>query len=176
MQQKANLSPFSIDLRKYVARISLVLSSIVFVSSCDTPPSGLEVHESDKYSFSEFMKGMKRFPYTADQSKFSRVTEGFRRLSLDMRKGDVIQIMGRPDAEWFDYRIDKNSKELVESSWGYYLKRFEAELGTEGFDEAIFLHFKLSDELYWAYPSSISGLEPVGGPHLYLEGAIEVDR
>ncbi len=164
------------DLGKYVTHFSLVLF-LLFVGACDTETKWvLESHESQRYSFTQFIASIKKFPFTADQSKISRVKEGFKRLSLGMRKDDVKKIMGEPDYEMFHYRPKDKNKELIESTWGYYLKLFESDLVNESFDETVVLYFKPNEELYWGDPGNIADLKSLGGPRLYPEASIPIQR
>lgn len=122
--------------------------------------------ESERYRFSKFIESIETLPYTADQSKVSRVQEGFKRLSLGMRKEDVQKLMGNPDGEWFDYSLNgTDTEEFTGSAWAYSLKRFDYDLASEE-DQAINLYFKPNEELYWAYPVNVAGLAPLGGPNL----------
>lgn len=159
---------------KYVTCFFVVVLSIPFLGACDAETQWVLRSEPGKYSFARFLESIEKFPYTADQSKLSKVREGFKRLSLGMRKDDVKKILGEPDSEMVSYKPKQKSKELIYSTWAYYLKRFERDLATEDFDEVVFLHFKPNEELYWADPGNIAGLEPVGGSALYPEGVIEV--
>ena len=133
-------------------------------------------YESEKYSFTRFLEGIERFPYTAQQSKYSRVKEGFKHLSIGMRKIDVKKAMGEPDYEMVHYKQNKNGEELIYSTWSYSLKRFEKDLGNDDFDEAVVLHFKPNEELYWAFPDKIAGLKSLGGPRLYPEAMITITK
>jgi outer membrane protein assembly factor BamE (lipoprotein component of BamABCDE complex) len=161
------------NLRRYTAYLFFALSSVLLISACDTDPKWvLRSRESEKYSFTRFLENIGNFPYTANQSKVSRVRKGFRRLSLGMRKDDVRKIMGAPDAEMLNYKSKQESEELVDSTWAYYLKRFERNLANEGFDEVLVLYFKPNEELYWADPDNIAGLKPLGGPELYPNASI----
>jgi len=147
---------------------------MLIVSICDADTQWvLESQESDKYSFTRFIESVQTFPYTADQSKLTRVRGGFKRLSLGMKKDDVKKIMGEPDAESHNYRPMKESKKLLYTTWDFYLKRHERNVATDGFDETVFLYFKPNQELYWAFPSNITGLKPLGGPHLHPEASSE---
>lgn len=161
--------------RKYRTCFFFALSSVLLVSACDTDSKWvLQSHESEKYSFTRFMKSIEKFPYTADQSKLSRVREGLTRLSLGMRKDDVKKIMGEPDSEMLNYKPRQKSEELVDSTWTYYLKRFERDLVKEGFDESVVLYFKPNGELYWADPGNIAGLKSLGGPDLHPNASVRI--
>jgi hypothetical protein len=161
--------------RKYGVRLFLALVSMLLVSACDAGTQWVfESQESERYSFTRFIESIEKFPYTADQSKSSRVREGFKRLSLGMKKDEVRKVMGEPDAESLNYKPMRKSKELIYTTWDFYLKRREAKLATDGFDEAIYLYFKPNGELYWADPSNIAELKPLGGPHLHPEGSIPI--
>jgi hypothetical protein len=151
-------------LRENFALFGFALLSAILLGACDSDTTGVrEFHESEKHSFSQFISGIERFPYLADRQKVSRITEGFKRLSVGMRKDDVEKAMGKPDSEMLEYSETKNGKALVGSTWGYYLKRKERELANPSSDEAVFLYFKVNDELYWAQPENVVGLEALGG-------------
>ncbi|MHB8623626.1 MAG: hypothetical protein ACYC9J_13100 [Sulfuricaulis sp.] len=85
---------------KYVYGLFVASLLMLLVGASNADPQWmLEPHQSDKYSFNRFIESIDKFPYTANESKLSRVKEGFKRLSLGMKKDDVKKIMGEPDAE-----------------------------------------------------------------------------
>jgi len=164
------------NLGKYLSSF-VALFLISLVGACDTGSKWvMRSYESEKYSFTRFLEGIERFPYTAQQSKYSRVKEGFKHLSIGMRKIDVKKAMGEPDYEMVHYKQNKNGEELIYSTWSYSLKRFEKDLGNDDFDEAVVLHFKPNEELYWAFPDKIAGLKSLGGPRLYPEAMITITK
>lgn len=166
------------NFHRYGTYFISILFSILLVSACDAETKWvMQSHESEKYSLTRFLKGIEKFPYTADQSKFSRVKAGSKRLSLGMKKDDVEKIMGKPDSEMLHYRPKEKGKELIYSTWSYYLKRFERELGNSSFDQALVLHFKSNnEELYWVDPGSLEGFNSLGGPNLHPESIITITR
>lgn len=83
-----------------------------------------------------------------------------------MSKDEIKKILGEPDSEMFDYLEMQENKKLTGSSWGYYLKRFDRELATVRYDEAVFLSFNTNETLYWAQLETVAGLKSLGGPHL----------
>lgn len=164
--------------RRYGTYFIFALFSILLVSACDAETKWvMQSHESEKYSFTGFLKGIEKFPYTANQSKLSRVKGDSKRLSLGMKKDDVKKIMGKPDSEMLHYRAKQKDKELIYSTWSYYLKRFERELGNSSFDEAVVLHFKSNnEELYWVDADNLEGFKSLGGPNLHPESIITITR
>lgn len=155
----------------------LALLLIPFASACDKGAEWvLESHESERYSFTQFMDRVGKFPYAAEQSKLNRVQEGFKRLKPGMRKDEIRHILGEPDSEFLNYKRKEKHRELIYSTWGYHLKRFDRRMSNEGFDQAIILYFKSNEELYWADPNNIAALKPVGGPDLYPEAMITIKR
>lgn len=162
-------------LRKRIAASFLTLISLILIVACDTgAKSILESRESERYSFMGFLEGIKTFPYSAEQSKVSRVVEGFKKILLGMKKDDVERIMGEPDYEMFHYRPNQKKDEAIYSTWGYFLKRFERNLSKEGFDAGITLYFKPNGELFWAEPYNIDGLKLLGGAHLYPDASVPI--
>lgn len=152
-------------IHRHLSFLFFAVFPTILVMACDGDRmGGREFHESEKHSFSRFIEGIERFPYVADQQKNSRVREGFKRLSIGMHKDDVKKAMGEPDSEMFEYSKTNKDKELVGSTWGYYLKRTERNLATPNYDEAVFLYFKPNNELYWAQPENVNGLETLGAP------------
>lgn len=162
------------SFRKCVRHFFVVVLCMPLVAACDsnTHPV-LESHESQKYSFSRFIENIESFPYTAAQSKLSKVREGFKRLSLGTGKGEIKKIMGEPDSETMSYKPTKKNKGLIYSTWGYYLKRSERNLATDGFDATVVLYFKPNGELYWADPINVAGLKVLGGPQLHPEALVD---
>ena len=153
------------NLRENAALLVLALCPTILIGACDRNAAEVrEFHETERYSFSQFIAGIESFPYQAEQRKVSRVKEGFKLLSVGMTKSDVEKAMGKPDSEELEYSRTNKDKELIGSTWGYYLKRTEPELANPSSDEAVFLYFKLNDELYWAQPENVVGLETLGGP------------
>jgi hypothetical protein len=141
---------------------SFLLCCLVFLFACKAEQTwDARFVESDKYSFSRFIEGIQQFPYRADKSKFSRVVFNFRGLKLGMSKAEVIKLLGVPDSEMFKFRYP-DDKNVVGSSYGYYLTRKEKELGNK-LDKEVFLYFNKNEELYWAQPVNLN-LTDLGGP------------
>ena len=85
--------------------------------------------------------------------------------------------MGEPDSEMFHYKPKQKDKELIYSTWSYYLKRFERVLGNSTFDQAVVLHFKSkNEELYWVDPGNLEGFKSLGGPNLHSESIITITK
>lgn len=164
--------------RKHGMYFIFVLFSILLVSACDAGTKWvMQSHESEKFSFTRFLKGIEKFPYTADQSKLSRVKTGSKLLSLGMKKEDVKKIMGEPDSEMLHYRTKQKDKDLIYSTWSYYLKRFERELGNSNFDQAVVLHFKSNnEELYWVDADNLEEIKSLGGPNWHPESTTTITR
>lgn len=163
-----------VSSRKCVRYFFLVVLFSPLVVACDSNTHlALESHESQEYSFSRFIGNIESLPYTADQSKLSEVKEGFKRLSLGMRKNEIKKIMGEPDSETMSYKPTKKNKALIYSTWGYYLKRFARNLVTDGWDAMVILYFKPNGELYWADPINVPGLKVLGGPQLHPEALVD---
>ena len=162
------------NLVKYLSS-TVALFLMPLVGACDTESKWvMRSQESEKYSFTRFLEGIERFPYAAEQTKYSRVKEGFKRISIGMQKVDVKKVMGEPDYEMVHYKPKQKGEQFIYSTWTYNLKRFEKNLGNSDFDEAVVLHFKPNEELYWALPGKIAGLKSLGGPHLYPEATITI--
>jgi hypothetical protein len=151
----------------------VIVLCVAFAAACDGGARPLlESHESERYGFTRFMESIAKFPYSAEERKVSRVKEGFRRLVVGMDKDAVGRLMGEPDAEMLHYKPTSKGKELVYSTWTYYLKRFEREQFKEDFDQMVALYFKPDGVLYWADPGHTDGLMAVGAPTLYPESMI----
>ena len=140
----------------------ILLCCLVLIFACKAEQKwDARFVESDQYSFSKFIEGIKQFPYHADESKFSRVVGNFHSLKLGMSRATVIKLLGEPDAEEFAFRYP-DDKNVVGSSFSYYLTRKEKELGNK-LDKEVFLYFNKNDELYWAQPNNLN-LKDLGGP------------
>lgn len=159
-----------------MTRVLIFLSIAVMVGCRDGASTSLESHESQNYGFTRFIDSIGSFPYTAEATKISRVKAGFSRLAVGMGKDAVRRSMGEPDAEFVHYKPTAAVKDLVYTTWAYYLKRFEREQFNEGFDQAVVLYFKPNDELYWADPDGVEGLRPIGAPDLHPEGMAKVKK
>jgi hypothetical protein len=159
-----------------MARLSLI-SAIVLAAGCSQPDVvRLESHESQKYSFTQFLNQTRDFPYTAQQEKFLRVRDGFQKLRVGTNKDQVRAALGDPDAEMLNFRISHNEKVLLYTTWAYYLKRRERERYDESFDQVAVLYFKPNDELYWADPGRLAGAIAVGSPDLHPDGVVLISR
>lgn len=149
-------------MRKNLFQFLLVCCLILIIIGCEKEQRvGEMIIESGKYNFQEFIERIEKFPYTANEEKTDRVKKGYDLLLIGMSKDEVLKSMGEPDSEDFSYKLS-NGKDLLYSTWGYYLKRVDKELANEGYDQAIFLFFNPNNELYWAKPNGIKGLEPKG--------------
>jgi hypothetical protein len=146
---------------RLMAIMIIMYSTLLFACHSEPEWSARSV-ESDKYSFSKFIDGIQQFPYRADMSKWSRVTENFQSLELGMSKGEVIELFGEPDAEDFEFKYP-DDKKVVGSSFGYYLTRMERELANDQ-DKAVFLYFNTNEELFWAQAVNLE-LNDIGGPY-----------
>ena len=146
-----------------------ILCCIMLLCACKPEPKWVaRFVESDKYSFSKFIDGIKQFPYRADKSKFSRVVGNFDSLKTGMLKAEAIKILGEPDAEEFEFRYP-DEKNVVGSSFGYYLTRMGRELANDQ-DKDVFLYFNKNGELYWVHPSNLK-LNDIGGPRVEKIGS-----
>ena len=123
------------------------------------------VEESQNYRFSEFIKNIQSFPYEASPEKRKKVIEGFSKLTLGIDKGEVKKILGEPDAEFFSYDTTRG-KTYLDSSWGYYLRRHEANHANDKYDQVVSIYFDPGEKLYWAHSDNIDLLKDKGGPQL----------
>ncbi len=121
--------------------------------------------ESRNYQFSKFIKNIKTFPYEAAPEKRDKLVRDFPRISVGINKTAAKELIGEPDAEFYSYETAKGKK-YAGSSWGYYLRRQQAELANEQYDKTVFLYFDPDDKLYWAHPDNIAPLKDIGGPNL----------
>lgn len=78
-----------------------------------------------------------------------------------MSKGEVIEHLGVPDSEEFEFKYP-DDKKVVGSSFGYYLTRMEKGLANDQ-DKAVFLYFNGNEELFWAQAVNLE-LNDIGGP------------
>ncbi len=81
-----------------------------------------------------------------------------------MNKEEVKKMLGEPDAEFFSYNTTR-VKKYMGFSWGYYLRRHEAEHAYDN-DQVVFIYFNPDEKLYWAKPDSIDMLRSKGGPDI----------
>ena len=147
---------------RFMIRKVCILCCLVLFCACKAEPKwDARIVEADKYSFSKFINGIQQFPYRADDLKFSRVVGNFHSLKLGLSKEEVIKLLGEPDAEDFEFRYP-DDKNVVGSSFGYYLTRMEKELANDQ-DKEVFLYFNKNGKLYWAQPNNLN-LNDIGGP------------
>jgi hypothetical protein len=147
-----------------------IFCCLVAICACKPEPKwDARFVESDKYNFFKFIEGIKKFPYRADESKFSRVVGNFRSLKLGMPKEKTSEILGAPDSEEFEF-IYPDEKNIAGSSNIYLLTRMEKELANKQ-DKAVCLYFDKYEKLYWAQPINLD-LKDIGGPR--VEGRIRV--
>jgi len=142
--------------------IVIIMYSMLLFACYSEPEWSARFVESDKYSFSTFIDGVQQFPYRADEAKFSRVVGNFYSLKLRMSKTEVIELLGEPDSEEFEFRYP-NDKKVVGSSFGYYLSRMTKELANDQ-DKAVFLYFDANKKLFWGQPVNLE-LTDIGGPY-----------
>jgi hypothetical protein len=124
--------------------------------------------ESSQYNFNHFLNGITKFPYEASKDKQRKIINGYSKLSLELNKQTIKDIMGEPDAEFIGYKIIKGTPDkFIFSSWGYYLHRHDKFLANEAYDKAIFLNFDINEKLYWAYrsePNNNKLYQQIGSP------------
>jgi hypothetical protein len=149
-------------------RVVMLLGMALAVACDDTARPVLVSQESDRFSFTGFLDGIGKYPYEADQEKQARVIAGFGRLVPGLSMDDVAKSMGNPDAEFLNSISSKTGNKLAYTTWAYYLRRHDRDRFKEGFDQAVFVHFKPNGEVYWADPASTPGLIRVGSPDLHL--------
>lgn len=152
---------FSTDIRLILRKVCILVCMLLLFACNSEPEWSAQSVESDKYSFSNFINGIQQFPYHADESKFLRVVGNFPSLTLGMSKGEVIELIGVPDSEEFEFKYPDDEK-VVGSSFGYYLTRMERELANDQ-DKVIFLYFNANEELFWAQAVNLE-LNDIGGP------------
>ena len=136
--------------------------SMLFFACHSEPERSTQFVESEKYSFSRFIDGVQQFPYRADEAKFSRVVGNFHSLKLKMAKAEIIELLGEPDSEEFEFRYP-DDKKVVGSSFGYYLTRMAKELANDQ-DKAVFLYFDANEKLFWGQAVNLE-LTDIGGPY-----------
>lgn len=122
-----------------------------------------EDREGPKYKSSNFIERIEKFPYDAPPSRNEKLLNGFQKLSLQMKKQDVLPLLGEPDSEELSFNKTKGDL-FLGSSWGYYLHRHEARLDNEANDKTIFIYFDKDGQLYWALPKNVQGLSMIGSP------------
>lgn len=149
-------------MNKFIFASLLLLAFTSILTACDSPNQHvIEIQESKKYSFTQFIENIESFPFVAKEEKISKIKSGFERISLKMGKNEIETIIGAPDSEMFDYKENK----LIGSAWGYYIERTEKELANERLDKILFLYFSENGQLYWAQPVNLEGLVSIGGPY-----------
>jgi hypothetical protein len=155
---------------KTINRTNIIISVIVLFSAiilgCKEKViyTGYE-EESLNYQFSKFIKNIPTFPYEATPEKRDKIVRGFSKISVGINKTTAKELIGEPDAEVYSYETT-NGKKYSGSSWGYYLRRQQAELANEKYDQTVFLYFDPDEKLYWAHPDNIELLKDKGGPNL----------
>ena len=152
---------FSADICSILRRVCILVCLLPFFACNSEPEWSARSVESDNYSFSKFIDGIQQFPYRADKSKFSRVVGNFPSLILGMSRGEVIELLGVPDSEEFEFKYP-DDKKVVGSSFGYYLTRMEKELANDQ-DKVVFLYFDANEELFWAQSVNLH-INDIGGP------------
>lgn len=151
--------------KKIILAITMVCLSVSLFSCKEKVIFKGSEEGSKKYNFLKFIKDVKVFPYEASSEKKRKVLEGFSNVSLGMNKGQIKELIGTPDAEFFSYDTAK-VKTYIGSSWMYYLHRHEAENGNAKYDQTVSIYFDTSEKLYWAHPINIDSLKDKGAPQL----------
>ncbi len=160
----------------FVVAVALSVALIATACSKKSGQALSVTRESQQYSFSGFLDGIKKYPYVASGKKMERVRAGANKLSLGMSKKLVMQRMGAPDWEMLTSNRSGNDLKPVYSTWTYCLKRQERNLGTRGVDQELTLYFKTDGSLYWVYPMNMPGLRSQGGPQLNPDSLIRIQR
>ena len=144
--------------------ILIVISAIatVFQFGC-TVSDVFEEREGPKFKFSEFIASIDKFPYDAPSSKTEKLLEGYKHLSLQMTKQEVLLLLGEPDFEFLEFNKTKGDL-FLGSSWGYYLHVQKLNSANETSDKAVTIYFDREGKLYWVYPVNGQGLSMIGSP------------
>lgn len=150
---------------KTLLAMSMICFSFIAISCKDKVSFKGTEEGSKENNFLTFIGAVKSFPYEATSEKRIRVTDGFSNISLGMNKGKIKDLLGIPDAEFFDYDTIK-AKTYIGSTWTYYLHRHEAEYVNKKYDQAVTLYFDPKEKLYWAHPVNIDSLRDKGAPQL----------
>jgi hypothetical protein len=140
-----------------------ILFLLVMLSACNSDTIwDYKFIESDKYSISKFFSEINEYPYVADNKKISKIYDGYESLKIGLSKNEAINFLGEPDFEEFAYKYP-DEKNIISSSFGYYLKRVKKELATVEEDKMLFLTFNPKGELFWVHSDNM-GLKDIGGP------------
>lgn len=157
-----NLNSISINLRNISLPIIILVSVVSYGCIAKTGDS-IEIREGEIYKFSHFISTIKEFPYEAPKNKSNKIINGFKKLTLKMNQKDVLELLGEPDGEQLSYNKTKGGI-FVGSSWIYCLHRHNPEFASEDFDKTVVVYFNIKGDLYWAFPSGLEGLTPLGSP------------
>ena len=148
--------------------ISITISFILLLGCSKEHIEIAVFEESKKYNFSNFIKTIDEFPYTAPPEKRKIIINSYQYLKIGMKKDKVKDVFGDPDAEFLEYKrkYKENSKDnLMGYTWVYYLHRIDSVYASEG-DKNLVLYFNIDDVLYLSMPDNIDSLKLMGGPHL----------
>jgi hypothetical protein len=137
---------------------------LISITACNKETPIQETREDPQYSFTAFLESINTFPYEAPKAKQDKIRSEFPKLSLGMEKKEVEEILGKPDAEFITYDLQKGKEELIQYSLAYYLYRHEKKLVSDKIDRTVFLYFDANAKLYWAVPTNVESLVQAGGP------------
>lgn len=134
---------------------------------CSEYEEDSRISMTGEYDFYYFINKIKKFPYKAPNEKLERVTNGFSKITLGLKKNEALKMLGKPDGESISYEIFENKEKQKYTTWSYYLFRQEKELASPS-DESIHVYFNLDNEVYFAYMDNSESLtQGIGVPWGY---------
>lgn len=130
--------------------IILFMAAWWFVNAC----KGEKQKEVLYRPYDDFVTRVGTFPYTAPVAVKERILANGPKLSLEMTKQDVLNLLGEPDVE---AKIYPKKPGFVGWSWDYYLYKDSAKRENRLKDMGINVFFEKNGKAVWITPLNLKG-------------------
>jgi hypothetical protein len=135
---------------------------LLFSVYCTAKEHQVSQNVTDNHpSYKEFVSSH-TFPYQAPPERQNQLRKNYPRLTLEMTKAQVEEVLGVPD---FASKIYSKSKEpgFLGWNWTYFFEKPDPKLTNLKLDKSIEVSFKTNGKTNWI-KSNVEGLSDIGSP------------
>ena len=140
----------------------IITAGVILLSSafCMAEDQQVSQHTADNHpSYKEFVSSH-TFPYQAPLERENRLRQNYSRLTLELTKAQVEEILGEPD---YASKIYSKSKEpgFLGWHWEYFFEKPNPKLRNLKLDKSIQVFFNTNGKTNWI-TSNVEGLGDIG--------------
>lgn len=138
--------------------IFLLLASICWAATVPDPraiPDGMQTYK-------DFERNISQYPYVASQERSTKIVAGLKKVSLCMKKEQILKLLGPPDYSQINYGSKGPEEKWQGSSWMYYLSKQSHLVNLN--DPRVEVFFDTNDCANWIVPSHIEDGRELGTP------------